>query len=141
VWRSWLGEHRAVVAQGGRLGTEDELDVLEPGVRERAERRRTRGGLSRRLLVVAAARGGALGLDRLDELDHAAAGLVLGQVARRRPAAPRAPTARIIADEPGVRAEPAANPLAVRAAPLDRPHRLPGSLVVSTSRKAVDRGS
>ena len=87
VRRARLGEHRAVVAQRRRLGAEDELDVLEPRVRERAERRAAGGRLTRRRLGCPRSGRGALGLDRLDELDDAPAGLVLGQVPRRRSAA------------------------------------------------------
>jgi hypothetical protein len=123
-----LGEHRAVIAKRRGLGAEDELDVLEPRVRERAERRPARGGLSRGGLGGSNSVRGALGLDRLDELDDSTTSLVLGQVPRRRPAASRTPAAPTVPDEPRVRAEPPAHPLAVCAAPLDRPHRLARAL-------------
>ena len=82
VRRAGLGEHRTVVAQRCRLGAEDELDVLEPRVRERAEGRTAGSGLTRRFRGSARPFGGALGLDRLGELDDAAAGLVLGEMSR-----------------------------------------------------------
>ena len=126
--RAGLSEHRAVVAERRGLGSENELDMLEPLVRERAERWAAGGGLSRGLLVGADAPRGALGLDRLNELDGATAGLVLGQVPGRRAAAARSPAASTVAHEPRVHAEPSSHPLAIRAAPLDCPYGLAGGL-------------
>ena len=124
VRRAGLGEHRAVIPECRGLGAEDEFDVLEPRVRERAKRRAARGSLTSGGLGGLCSVCCALGLRPLHELDEATPCLVRGQVPRRWPAAAWTPTAPTIPGEPRARAEPPAHPLSVRAAPLDRPHRL-----------------
>jgi hypothetical protein len=94
-------------------------------VRERAERRAAGRCLAGRLLGRAGPGGGARRLGRPDELNDAAAGLILGQAPRRRSTAP-SPPVRSLPDEPRGCAEASPHARAVRAAPLDRPDRLAG---------------
>ena len=78
----------------------DELDVLEPRVRERTERRTACSRLARCVLGGPSTRRGTLGLHRLDELDDATARLVLGQLPRGRPAAHAGASPAAVAGEP-----------------------------------------
>jgi hypothetical protein len=134
--RARLGEHGAVVAQRRGLGTENELDVLEPRVRERAEHR----AAAIRLRRGTCTRGGELGLSRLDDVHDAAARLELRQVPRRRSTAPSPPVSGAVPDEPGAstRRRRTREPSALRHLTAQTGS---SALVVSTSRNVVESGS
>ncbi len=126
-----------------------ELEMLEPGVGQRAEGRAASCRLASRLLVRTRMRLRPRELLGLDERRDTSARLELRQLTRRRPTLARSPPATVITDDPGAGTEPATQSHSVGVRRSRTPSVLrhltaqTGSpvLTVSTSRNAVARGS